>query len=559
MRATTSCWSRAPASGKTIAAGAALPDAMRARECDQLIVVCPTVIVRDQWAAELGRLGYRMRKQFSRHHGGWPDSAHGMCATYAQIAARPGAYARACRERRTVVVLDEIHHAADRQAWGQAIRTAFEDAQLRLAMSGTPFRSDRDRIPFVTYRGGRCVADYSYSYAQAVRDGLCRRVVFRAHRGVVSWIDESTGEERSAGLAQRVSADEQARRLRRALDPTKPYLRALLSAACKDLQALRDSGVPAAGGLAICANQAHAREVAAVIAELTGRHPVLAISDNPIAHRAIHTFATGQQPWLVAVQMVAEGVDIPRLSVIAWATAARTELMVRQVVGRALRTGNIADRPAVVHMPADAQLIEHAEKLHTAGGDVVRGPAGPSRGAAGGRRGGRGFGVAMTSALDAQPSRAGGPRTITPPLPKTIGVQPSAPVRIVVPPPRAADDLEDLDVELTSVGATSALAIAPTPPPAPARQALRDDARNELYRLVCSYAQLRRAIDPDYPLAAAQTELRERMGVPSRDEATNAEIADATAWVRGELERLAREHPAAVVELARTRRRLRAA
>jgi len=325
----------APASGKTIAAAAAVPRVMRARACDQLVVVCPTVVVRDQWAAQLARLGYRMQTRFATHHAGWADSVHGICATYQQVAAHPGAYARACRQRGSVVILDEIHHAADRLCWGQAIQRAFASARLRLALSGTPFRSDRDRIPFVAYDGGRCVPDFSYGYAQAVGDGLCRGVVFRAHGGVVSW-REGDGEH-SAGFAQRLAGPAQARRLRAALDPSKPYMRSLLAAACEDLRAIRATGARDAGGLVLCDSQAHAHHIARVLGGLSDRKAVVAVSDDPGAHRAIRSFVRSRQPWLVAVRMVAEGVDIPRLRVIAWATTARTELMVRQGVGRALR------------------------------------------------------------------------------------------------------------------------------------------------------------------------------------------------------------------------------
>lgn len=537
-----------PAAGKTIAAGAGVADAMRARGCDQLIVVAPTVVVRDQWAVELGRLGYRMRKRFAPHHRGWPGSVHGICATYHQVAARPGAYARACRERPTAVVLDEVHHAADSLAWGKTIRDAFEDARLRLALSGTPFRSDRDRIPFVTYRDGRCVADFEYSYTQAVRDGVCRRVSFRSHDGAATWREGD--EQVTAQFSERLNAIAQARRLRAALDPAKPYMRALIAAACEDLQTVRDSGVQDAGGLAICDSQDHALQIAALIAELTGQAPIVAISDNPDAHRAIHTFARGQHPWLVAVQMVAEGVDIPRLSVIAWATAIRTELMVRQVVGRVVRTGKVADRPAIVHIPADPQLVEHASRLHKPGGHqlATRRP-GPERRGGGGRR-------LAPVVLDTQHT-GNGPRTITPDLPATVGVRASRPVRVQPPPPPlapAAGDNVDHDVEVLDRVPTLRRAPAPAP-----RPALRDESRNELYRLVVTYAQLRRSIDPTYPLAAAQAELRDRMGVQSRDEATDDEIAQALAWIRGELAHLAREHPDHVQRLARARRRLRAA
>ena len=56
--------------------------------------------------------------------------------------------------RRTLVVLDEIHHAGDAKSWGDAIREAFGDATRRLALTGTPFRSDDSPIPFVIYERG---------------------------------------------------------------------------------------------------------------------------------------------------------------------------------------------------------------------------------------------------------------------------------------------------------------------------------------------------------------------------------------------------------------------
>jgi superfamily II DNA or RNA helicase len=40
------------------------------------------------------------------------------------------------------VILDEIHHAGDERAWGESLLVAFEHARRRLALSGTPFRSD---------------------------------------------------------------------------------------------------------------------------------------------------------------------------------------------------------------------------------------------------------------------------------------------------------------------------------------------------------------------------------------------------------------------------------
>lgn len=353
-----------PAAGKTIAGAAAAAEAMRRRGCDQLVVVCPTVVVRDQWAAVLGELGLRMVTDF---RGAWPDYVHGVCATYAQVAQRQRRYAEALERRGTVVILDEIHHAGERLSWGDALTVAFGGARMRLMLSGTPFRSDRDRIPFVRYDAhGMSVPDFAYDYPQAVRDGVCRPVEFRAHDGLITW--RAGDGSQTARFSEPLPRQDWSRRLRASLDPDKSYLRELLQAAHGDLLEQRDR-VPDAAGLVVCDSQAHALAVDRLITEVTGSVPALAMSDIPRAHQAIRQFAGDRDEWIVSVRMVAEGVDIPRLGVIAWATAARTELMVRQVSGRALRRRSAhAPMAAVVHMPADPQLIAYAECLDALGG-----------------------------------------------------------------------------------------------------------------------------------------------------------------------------------------------
>lgn len=521
-----------PAAGKTIAAGAGAAEVMSRRDCDQLIVVCPSVIVRDQWARELGRIGFRMLTQFGR--GPWPAYVHGVCATYAQVAQRVGQYADACQRRRTVVIGDEIHHAGHELAWGGALRSAFASAQMRLMLSGTPFRSDEDLIPFVTYDGsGWCVADFGYDYAQAVRDGVCRPIRFRAHDGVITWRDQ--GDEVTARFSERINRLERPRRLRAALDPTKPYLRAVLAAAHQDLLELRKT-VPDAAGLIVCDSQPHALAIDRIIAELAGSLPVLAMSGVPRSHQAIAAFGADEDEWLVSVRMVSEGVDIPRLGVIVWATAAATELMVRQVSGRAVRgRAEYSTLPAIVHLPADPQLLAYAERLDSLGGISTLSRAetsgrnrDPDRQVADSHGGGR---EALDfRAVDAQPI-ATDPTVVEPSLPAGRLHAAEEPIEISTPElPPSPEDLEA------------------------ARDAF-DSARGELFKLLGTYAQLRRLIEPAYQLASAHRELGTAVGAVGPD-ASPEHVDVGLAWVRDHLGALAAAHPDQVKELARTRRRL---
>ena len=520
-----------PAAGKTIAAGAAIAGVMSARDCDQLVVVCPTVVVRDQWAAELNRLGYRMLTRLE--HGTWPEHVHGVCATYAQVAQRPDRYAAACARRRTVVICDEIHHAGQQLSWGAAIATAFTGAQLRLMLSGTPFRSDRDEIPFLRYGpDGMCQPDYAYDYPRAVRDGVCRPVEFRTHDGVITWLDDA-GEEQTASFARRLPGPARARRLRACLDPSQPYIAALLADAHDDLLRLRDS-VPDAAGLVVCDTQAHALEIDGLLTEITGQVPVLAISDMPGAHRAIAAFAGEDVEWLVSVRMVAEGVDIPRLGVIAWATTARTELMVRQVAGRAMRgRGQYAALPAIVHMPADPQLATYAQRIHILGGvSLEHRDERPT--VATGDRGRGASGPRQLRAVDAQPSQLEA-RAIAPPLP--TGRLHGAPKTIEISTPPLPPAPEDLI----------------------AAQQARETARADLYRLLSVYAQLQRSVNPSYQLATAHAELAAAVDGAGQADVSDEDLSAALDWTRARLAALAARYPDQVKQLARRRRRLAAA
>jgi len=65
---------------------------------------------------------------------------------------------------------------------------------------------------------------------------------------------------------------------------------------------------------------------AAVLRRLSGTRPVVVLSDDPTASRKIAAFTDSGDRWMVAVRMVSEGVDIPRLAVGVYATSVGTAL-----------------------------------------------------------------------------------------------------------------------------------------------------------------------------------------------------------------------------------------
>src|SRR5699024_9510772 len=135
----------------------------------------------------------------------------GVALTYAQVAANPALHRARTEAARTLVILDEVHHGGDALTWGDAVREAFEPATRRLALTGTPFRSDTSAIPFVTYERGadgirRSRADHSYGYGDALRDGVVRPVIFLAYTGEMRWRTRA-GDEVSARLGTPMTKD----------------------------------------------------------------------------------------------------------------------------------------------------------------------------------------------------------------------------------------------------------------------------------------------------------------------------------------------------------------
>ncbi len=353
--------SAAPGAGKTRPALELARRLLRSREISRVVLVCPTTPLTRQWALAAGRLGLQLAPDAGGPRP--PADFDGVAVTYARIASSPASWAAACTPG-TLVIADEAHHLGEELAWGDGFARAFGAASRWLLLSGTPFRSDATPIPGVRYDAdGVCVPDVSYSYAEAVRDGVCRPVAFITYDGTLSW---RSGEDViEAGFDTVLTGREASRRYRTAISTELPDgLPRILREAHAKLLAVRAEGHRDAGGLVVAADGAHARQVAAHLREVTGRAPTVVLHTEAAAARKLQAFTASRDAWIVAVNMVSEGVDIPRLRVGVYATAAKTPLIFRQVVGRFVRTvpGRPQDR-SWLYLPADPVLREHAANV----------------------------------------------------------------------------------------------------------------------------------------------------------------------------------------------------
>ncbi|MCP5034795.1 MAG: DEAD/DEAH box helicase [Actinomycetia bacterium] len=324
----------------------------------RLVVVAPTRHLKLQWASAAEQFGLHLDTEWAPQDG-LPADLHGIVTTYQQVATAADELKRLVGGG--MAILDEVHHAGAELAWGEGVATAFASADRRLALSGTPFRSDTAAIPFLRYVGEQVVPDVEYGYGEALRDGgVVRPVYFPRFGGHMEWTAPD-GSEVAATFDDALPRSLANQRLRAALSLEGEWLPAVLGHAHRQLGEIRQRH-PEAAGLVIATDQDHAQAISRLLRDRFRVLATVAVSEDPAASDKIARFSASTDPWIIAVRMVSEGVDIPRLRVGVHATTTTTELFFRQAVGRIVRyTGGRAR--AYMFVPDDPRLRYFADSI----------------------------------------------------------------------------------------------------------------------------------------------------------------------------------------------------
>jgi superfamily II DNA or RNA helicase len=357
-----------PGGGKTVAALHVARQFLSAGRDRKVIVIVPTRYLKKQWRDD-AYARFQINLQTEEFRGTLKPAVDGVAITYAAAARNPDLFRRLCVIHECFVIFDEIHHAGEQASWGEAIQDAFEPAKQRLCLSGTPFRSDGKKIPFLTLKpDGTYEVHYQYDYPRALRDDVVRSVSFHRYSGSVTvaqcgavWdfhtdddLDESDAGKRLRGLLHH---------------PT--FTGGLLAKSHQKLMEIRQLH-PDAGGLAVCMNQTHAQSVARLLHEITGELPDIIVSDEDMNTGSIDEFRKSNKQWLVAVRMVSEGVDIKRLMVLSYLTNVKTPMSFRQTIGRIVRRAREDDIESYCVMPDDRDLSEMAKAIEEVQFQVIR-------------------------------------------------------------------------------------------------------------------------------------------------------------------------------------------
>ena len=333
----------------------------------RVTVVAPTEHLKTQWADAAGRVGIHIDPHFTNAQGRHNAEFDGVALTYAQVASKPLLHRARTEAAPTLVILDEVHHGGDNLSWGDAIREAFEPATRRLAPDRhavplghqpDPVRDLRDRT--ATASAGPS-ADYTYGYAEALRDGVVRPVLFLAYGGAMRWRTKA-GDEVSARLGEPLTKDLTAHAWRTALDAKGEWIPAVLAAADRRLTEVR-RGVPDARrpghrhrpdpgpGLRQDPRDDLRREAGRGALRLRRRR-------RAASRRSPRATSAGWWPcgWSP------RGSTCPRLSVGVYATSTSTPLFFAQAVGRFVRARRRGET-ASVFLPSVPLILEHAARL----------------------------------------------------------------------------------------------------------------------------------------------------------------------------------------------------
>jgi superfamily II DNA or RNA helicase len=374
-----------PGAGKTLGALLAFQQLQREGRLERFVVFCHRSAIGRQWIGAAARLGLVLQEWDT---GGPPPAAtgQGLLLSYQAAALHRKRLERELvghlHGRRWLAIGDEVHHLGldplepEATAWGHAFSSLSGSAQLRLGLTGTPFRADnlgfcsgrRIRMHDQDGPAERIIPDLCVEPRALIAAGDVRPLEFRFQDG---WVEHGRPEDGREREVSPLSAEQReswrARNLRRAIRPGDRggiALRLLLQAR-RRLERVRLEH-PGAGGLVVARDIGHAGSIADLLAK-EGDRVHLVHSQDPEAAQRLTAFQAGEADWLVSIDMCAEGFDAPRLRVVAYLTTVVTRSRFVQAITRAVRMDGdrsgqetIPRRPSYVFAPADPLLISYA-------------------------------------------------------------------------------------------------------------------------------------------------------------------------------------------------------
>ena len=290
--------------------------------------------------------------QVIRSAGNEADPSRGLAGyvvTYQALGVdTKGWHAQEFLRHRYILVLDEPHHIGDEAQWPERLAPLVERAALRIFMSGTFERHDRQKIAFVSYRqtdegevpdldGPEGSAKIEYTRAQAISEGAIANLIFRRQNAKdLAW-ESADGEQKAYGSFEGIIGKDAKAALWTAL--RRQYADDLLARGIASWCQFRQTN-PWAKLLVVAYGQDQAERLHESLAAQGIKAGVAISNDTPAAGRAIDRFKGRKKPALdalVTVQMAYEGMDVPGISHVICLTGIRSKPWLEQCFSRAAR------------------------------------------------------------------------------------------------------------------------------------------------------------------------------------------------------------------------------
>mgnify|MGYP001256286316 CR=1 FL=1 len=376
----------APGCGKTIYAAYLAKNLKELDFIDRVIVIAPTKEVVRKWSEEFEFVTKLPMTKVTSADENIEGYGIDLCATWQAVEGLSDAFQKVCNSSRTLVICDEHHHASVAASWGQGANGAFKSAKYVLILTGTPLRSDGNESVWLAHdvRGKIKHPEqgtFTLSYGDAVDFGYCRSITFHRHKGE---LDVTQGDDTIATVSSDSGSDikgnvKKINGIDTALEfynlackvpynedgseNYNSYQRSMLIEAIKALENTQQR-MPNAGGLVISPSIEVAEYMVRLLEKLTNKKPILVHSKLRNSSERIRTFRNSNHDWIVSVNMISEGVDLPRLRVLVYLPYAQTELSFRQAMGRVVRNYKINDDTrAYVVMPNTQVFDEYASRV----------------------------------------------------------------------------------------------------------------------------------------------------------------------------------------------------
>lgn len=342
-------------SGKTRASLMLARELLESGVIDFFVFVCPTKIIRDDCALnESKAVGLRMQTKVSKDR--MPAKDYQGCAiTYGSLSYCVNVL-KTWKENgsRILMIFDEPHHARDDafddKSWGLAVSRAIDASKATLGMSGTPFTSTGAKLAGFErcYKGSRFCPDKIFTIENALACGTVREVYPVLVDGMF-WYSEAT--EDCMRIEDVLDPDS----IERDDDQEKGYWQKMESACLRSvaktsedwfsrtifdvdekLDELRKTDA-LAKALIVVAPGGALKKAPGRICQITGEEPITVSYDDDESESKIFAFNESDSKYIVSVNKISEGVNIPNLRIVVLATTYSTDLAFIQILGRVMR------------------------------------------------------------------------------------------------------------------------------------------------------------------------------------------------------------------------------